>query len=124
MKSNPSIESVILSVRSQRVILAADLAAIYGVETRRLNEQVKRNSGRFPGDFVFQITQDEFNALRSQNAILADGQREVIHFGSFASFACDPLKRCPPRFPSRSPVPPSASPTPRQVHPATAYQEG
>ena len=74
MKSNPSIESVILTVRRQRVILAADLAAIYGVETRRLNEQVKRNSGRFPGDFVFQITRDEFNALRSQNAILADGR--------------------------------------------------
>lgn len=74
MKSNLSIESVILTVRRQRVILAADLAAIYGVETRRLNEQVKRNSGRFPGDFVFQITRDEFDALRSQNAILADGR--------------------------------------------------
>ncbi len=74
MKSNPSIETVILTVRRQRVILAADLAAIYGVETRRLNEQVKRNSGRFPGDFVFQITRDEFDALRSQNAILADGR--------------------------------------------------
>ena len=74
MKSNPCIESVILSVRRQRVILAADLAEIYGVETRRLNEQVKRNSGRFPGDFVFQITRGEFDALRSQNAILADGR--------------------------------------------------
>jgi len=77
MKSTPSIESVILTVRRQRVILSADLAAIYGVETRRLNEQVKRNSGRFPGDFVFQITGDEFNALRSQNAILADGRAAI-----------------------------------------------
>lgn len=73
MKPIPQIEAVILTVRKQRVILAADLAAIYGVDTRRLNEQVKRNVGRFPDDFVFRLSQDEYAVLRSQNAILADG---------------------------------------------------
>ncbi len=74
MKPIPEIETVILTVRKQRVILAADLAAIYGVDTRRLNEQVKRNAGRFPDDFVFRLTREEYAALRSQNAILADGR--------------------------------------------------
>ena len=74
MKPIPQIETVILTVRKQRVILAADLAAIYGVDTRRLNEQVKRNAGRFPGDFVFRLSREEYDVLRSQNAILADGR--------------------------------------------------
>ncbi len=50
MKAGRTIERLILSIRDQRVILAGDLAAVYGVETRRLNEQVRRNAGRFPGD--------------------------------------------------------------------------
>ena len=74
LKSPPSIESLILVVRRQRVILSADLANIYRVETRSLNQAVKRNVMRFPGDFVFRLTRDEFEALRSQNAILADGR--------------------------------------------------
>lgn len=74
MKPIPEIETAILSVRKQRVILAADLAAIYGVDTRRLNEQVKRNASRFPGDFVFRLSREEYAALRSQNAILANGR--------------------------------------------------
>ncbi len=74
MKPVPQIETLILSVRKQRVMLAADLAAIYGVDTRRLNEQVKRNAGRFPGDFVFRLSREEYDVLRSQNAILADGR--------------------------------------------------
>jgi len=74
MKSEASIETVILAVRGQRVILAGDLATVYGVETRRLNEQVRRNAARFPGDFVFQLTRQEFETLRSQGVILADGR--------------------------------------------------
>src|SRR5512146_1564970 len=74
MKPTPQIEALILTVRRQRVMLAADLAAIYGVDTRRLNEQVKRNADRFPGDFMFRLSREEFDALRSQNAILADGR--------------------------------------------------
>ena len=54
-----NIESVILTVRGEKVLLDMDLARIYGVPTKRLNEQVKRNPGRFPDDFVFQLTADE-----------------------------------------------------------------
>jgi ORF6N domain-containing protein len=60
---------MILTLRLQRVILDADLAALYGVPTRRLNEQVKRNAERFPVEFAFQLTPKEVANLRSQNAI-------------------------------------------------------
>jgi hypothetical protein len=53
------IEPKILTLRGQRVILDADLAEIYGVATKRLNEQVKRNADRFPDDFIFQLTNEE-----------------------------------------------------------------
>ena len=56
------------------MILAGDLAMIYGVETRRLNEQVHRNTTRFPGDFVFRLTRDEFESLRSHDVTTAGGQ--------------------------------------------------
>ena len=69
-----SITLAIASVRGQRVILDADLAALYGVETRRLNEQVKRNPTRFPPDFMFQLAVEEQTALRSQIAILKTGR--------------------------------------------------
>jgi len=62
------IASSILVVRGHRVLLDADLAALYGVTTRRLNEQVRRNCERFPEDFVFQLSQDGHEALRSQFA--------------------------------------------------------
>ncbi len=73
MKPNPPIESLILTIRDERVILAADLAAIYGVETKALNQAVKRNAERFPTDFVFQLTAAEFSDLKSQNVISRDG---------------------------------------------------
>ena len=60
-------ESVLL-IRGQKVLLDADLAAIYGVETRRLNEQVRRNRERFPADFIFELTPAEFAHLKSQFA--------------------------------------------------------
>jgi ORF6N domain len=60
------IAHAILVLRSQRVILNADLAALYGVTTKRLNEQVKRNAERFPEDFVFRLTAEEAAVLRSQ----------------------------------------------------------
>ncbi len=62
------IEQRIFVVRGQRVMLDSDLAELYGVTTKRLNEQVKRNSGRFPGDFAFQLTPEEAEILRSQFA--------------------------------------------------------
>jgi len=53
------VERVILSVRGQRIMLDADLARIYGVTTKRLNEQVNRNTDRFPPDFMFRLTEKE-----------------------------------------------------------------
>jgi hypothetical protein len=58
----------IATVRGQRVIVDADLAALYGVETKRFNEAVKRNLAKFPEDFMFALTADEWAALRSQFA--------------------------------------------------------
>ena len=63
------IEQRIFSVRGHRVILDADLAAVYGVPTHRLNEQVRRNCGRFPPDFSFLLTRQEVANLISQSAI-------------------------------------------------------
>ena len=71
------IESSILVVRGQRVILAADLAKIYGVETRALNQAVKRNRERFPEDFIFRLTREEAATIadsRSQSVILKRGE--------------------------------------------------
>ena len=61
-------------IRGQRVMLDSDLAAIYGVATMRLNEQLKRNKQRFPSDFAFQLTPKEFGALISQTAISKKGR--------------------------------------------------
>jgi len=60
------IESLILVIRGQRVMLDADLAALYGVPTKVLNQAVRRNTDRFPEDFMFQLTDEEFENLRSQ----------------------------------------------------------
>jgi len=62
------VERTILVLRGHRVILDSDLAALYGVPVKRLNEQVKRNAGRFPPDFAFQLTREEFDNLKSQIA--------------------------------------------------------
>jgi phage regulator Rha-like protein len=62
------VEKAILLVRGEKVILDVDLAALYGVTTTRLNEQVKRNRDRFPGDFAFRLTKAEFTILMSQFA--------------------------------------------------------
>jgi hypothetical protein len=60
------IQSLIYEIRGQKVMLDRDLADLYGVELRTLNQAVKRNIGRFPPDFMFQLTQDEWDILRSQ----------------------------------------------------------
>ena len=62
------IEQRIYTIRGVRVILDSDLAALYGVPTKRLNEQYRRNRKRFPEDFAFQLTAKEANSLRSQFA--------------------------------------------------------
>lgn len=62
------IDSLILTIRGERVILDSDLAGIYGVPLKRLNEQVRRNQSRFPADFAFQLDRQEFANLKSQIA--------------------------------------------------------
>jgi len=62
------VEERIRLFRGEKVILDADLAELYGVPVKRLNEAVRRNRARFPGDFMFQLSHDEFANLRSQFA--------------------------------------------------------
>jgi hypothetical protein len=68
------IISKIYNIRGKQVMLAPDLADLYQVETRALNQQVKRNIGKFPERYMFQLTKGEYNRLRSQNVILKRGQ--------------------------------------------------
>jgi len=63
----------IIMMRGQKVVLDSDLARLYGVETFRFNEAVKRNRNRFPPDFAFQLTHQEFSSLISQIAISSSG---------------------------------------------------
>lgn len=69
------IGTQILVIRGQRVLLDADLAALYGVETRTLNQAVKRNAERFPADFMFQLSSRELEAWRSQFVISNSGAK-------------------------------------------------
>jgi hypothetical protein len=64
-------------IRGHKVMLDQDLSGLYGVPTKRLNEQVKRNIGRFPADFMFQLTHEEFEHLKSQFATSSWGGRRV-----------------------------------------------
>ncbi len=78
-KSSPpaqldNVESAIYLIRGQRVMLDSDLAAIYETSTMRLNEQFRRNRKRFPKDFAFQLTREEFTRLISQFAISKKGR--------------------------------------------------
>ncbi|HMK23860.1 MAG TPA: ORF6N domain-containing protein [Terriglobales bacterium] len=68
------VESRILVLRQQKVILDSELAELYEVSVKRLNEQVKRNSDRFPADFMFRLTREEMDSLRSQNATSNPGR--------------------------------------------------
>ncbi|TKB58178.1 MAG: ORF6N domain-containing protein, partial [Nitrospira sp.] len=67
------VERTILLIRGHRVMLDTDLAILYGVPTKRLNEQVRRNKKRFPSDFMFQLTPEEVERLRSQFATSKTG---------------------------------------------------
>ena len=70
------VENRILLVRGCKVLLDADLASLYGVATKRFNEQVRRNAARFPEDFMFRLSTGEWNSLRSQFATLKAGRGE------------------------------------------------
>ena len=75
------IQSRIQEIRGQKVIIDSDLARFYGVETRRLNEQVRRNKDKFPDDFLFPLTSQEVEVLMSQNAISSShgGRRKTTY---------------------------------------------
>jgi hypothetical protein len=82
--SEETISNKIYFIRNQKVMIDSDLAKLYGVETKRLNERVKRNESRFPLDFMFQLTEIEFNSLRSQIATLKKGRGEHQKYLPFA----------------------------------------
>ena len=68
------IEHIILLIRGHKVMLDRDLAALYGVTTKNLNKAVNRNLDRFPGDFMFQLTREEYESLRFHFGTLKRGQ--------------------------------------------------
>ena len=78
------IEKAILLIRGKKVMLDADLASLYGVETRALNQAVKRSIERFPSDFMFHLTADEAAFLRSQTVTLKTGRGRHRKYLPFA----------------------------------------
>ena len=74
------IMNKIYYIRGQKVMLDSDLAELYGVETRRLNEQVARNNDRFPDDFMFRLDENEFESLMSQFATSKRGGRRKLPY--------------------------------------------
>ena len=80
-----TLQSKIVDIRGQKVILDFDLAILYEVETKVLNQSVKRNVKRFPVDFMFQLSDDEYNSLRSQIVTLENvGRGKYIKYLPFA----------------------------------------
>ena len=93
MYGSRPIETCIRTIRNQKVILAAELAEIYGVETKRLNEAVKHNAKRFPPDFVFRLSTaeaQEWLVSRSQFATLKRGQNIKYSPYAFTEHALPP----------------------------------
>jgi hypothetical protein len=78
------IAASIYVIRGQKVMLDADLAALYGVETRVFNQAVRRNRDRFPDDFLFQLTEEEAKALRSQIVTLEPGRGRYPKYAPLA----------------------------------------
>jgi phage regulator Rha-like protein len=87
------VEEMILTVRGQKVILDSTLAELYGVKTKRLNEQVRRNADRFPSDFMFRLTTQEVRSLRSQFATSNKGIENLLTWQAGTS-----KKRGGPRY--------------------------
>lgn len=78
------IQSKIFVVRGSRVILDADFATLYGTETRKLKQAVRRNRKRFPADFMFELSKEEQESIRSQSVILKKGRGGHIKYAPFA----------------------------------------
>ncbi len=84
IRMTPSGAPRIFTIRGKRVILDSDLAALYGVPTKQLNQQVRRNPGRFPEDFCFVLSSDEWDSSRSQVATLKTTRGSHRKFRPFA----------------------------------------
>ena len=84
MKQLQVIQSKIYEIRGQKVLLDRDLAELYQVTTGNLNKSVKRNLKRFPPDFMFQLTEEEWKALRFQNGIIKKGRGEHTKYFPYA----------------------------------------
>ena len=78
------VQEMIHVVRGERVILDSDLAQLYGVETKNLKRQVKRNIERFPSDFMIELTREEYNSLRCQNGTIENGRGEHSKYLPYA----------------------------------------
>lgn len=86
---NPATSALVArirTIRGHKVLLASDLAELYGVETRALVQAVKRNLDRFPGDFAFQLTEQELTVLRSQIVILDEATSRRQGRGKYAKY--------------------------------------
>ncbi|MCX8020828.1 MAG: ORF6N domain-containing protein [Chitinophagaceae bacterium] len=79
-----NIQNKIYEIRGQKVMIDRDLAQLYQVETRTLNQAVRRNISRFPEDFMFQLTREEYNSLKSQFVILEKGRGKHTKFNPLA----------------------------------------
>jgi ORF6N domain len=84
------IERVIVLIRGHKVMLDRDLAELYRVEVKQLKRQVKRNQDRFPADFMFELSKEEYDALRSQFGTLKRGE----HFKYFLTLLQNRALRC------------------------------
>lgn len=78
------VQQMIHIIRGERVILDSDLAVLYGVETKNLKRQVKRNRTRFPEDFMLELTREEYNSLRCQNGTIENGRGAHSKYLSYA----------------------------------------
>ncbi len=78
------ISSMIFELRGKQIILDCDLALLYGIETKRLKESVRRNVSRFPDDFMFELTKEEYHFLRTQFASLENGRGKYSKYLPFA----------------------------------------
>lgn len=97
-----SLAPLIFTIRGHRVVLDADLARLYGVTTKRLNEATKRNRQRFPDDFAFQLTRGELSAFRSQFAtLIRQPPDSASEKSNWSQYATSPGRRRPrPDYPN------------------------
>lgn len=93
MLKEESISSQIILLRGERVMIDSDLAHIYGVDTKMLNRAVKRNLKRFPDDFMFQLSNDEWNNLKYQFGTSSWGGRRI-----FLMYSLNMVLLCLPLF--------------------------